>query len=367
MSASGGEKKETRLRISDTTIGIIKLCAIIITFYFGLAFLVFVVESGTEGASINSYPQALWYTLVTLSTVGYGDLYPVSALGRVAGGVVILCSVGLIGYTVGKLGDQLIENNRRKFLGMNGTKFTGHYIIVGWNEVSRIVINELLSAGFNVALLTDEEKDITEIRSTFDEERRLFVSFGLLESESSYRKLNIDDAIGAILLCENDTRTLIIVLHLREMCPGLKITAYIQNSQLRKTVENAGVSYVVSPNEVIGRMIASATFEPDVSHFLEDILSTTTADDDLDIQEYQLSEGHELVGRTFRDAVGTILERTKARLLTYSRSVNGKWEISKSNDDGQTLRADDYLIVLTNFDSATRLSGYLGVKQGRKV
>lgn len=366
MATSGGSTHHGEHRLSDSTIRLIRLCATVIIFYLALSLLVFIVESGAEGASITSYPKALWYTLVTLSTVGYGDLYPVSGAGRVAGGVVILCSVGLIGYTVGKLGDQLIENNRRKFLGMNGTKFTGHYIIVGWNEVSRIVINELLSAGFNVALLTDQEKDITEIRSVFDDDR-LFVSFGLLEGEGSYRKLNIGEAIGAILLCDDDTRTLIIVLHLREMCPGLKITAYIQNSQLRKTVENAGVSYVVSPNEVIGRMIASATFEPDVSYFLEDILSTTTADDDLDIQEYQLIAGHELVGSTLQNAMEAIAARTNARLLTYSRNSDGKWKISKDTNGAQILRADDYLIVITNFNSATRLASYLGVKQGRTV
>ncbi len=366
MAISGGSTQQGERRLSESTIKLIRLCLTVIIFYLALSLFVFIVESGAEGASITTYPQALWYTLVTLSTVGYGDLYPVSGPGRVAGGVVILCSVGLIGYTVGKLGDQLIENNRRKFLGMNGTKFTGHYIVVGWNEVSRVVISELLSAGFNVALLTDQEKDITEIRSVF-EDNRLFISFGPLEGEGSYRKLNIGEAIGAILLCDDDARTLIIVLHLREISPGLKITAYIQNSQLRKTVENAGVSYVVSPNEVIGRMIASATFEPDVTYFLEDMLSTTTADDDLDIQEYQLPAGHELAGSSFEKATEIIGGKTDARLLAYSRQVEGKWQISRNADRGHILRADDYLIVIANFNSATRLAAYLGVKQGRAV
>lgn len=342
-----------------------KPVALLLLIYFGLALLVFIAESGGESASIRSYPQALWYTLVTFSTVGYGDVYPTTTFGKIIGSMTIICSVGLIGYTVGKLGEQILENNRRKFLGMNGTNFKNHYLIVGWSEVSRIVISEILSAGFKVALLTDNESDITEIRSVFDDDN-LFISFGLLESDASYRKLNIDDATGAILLCDDDTRTLIIVLHLREMRPELKITAYIHNSRLRRTVENAGVSYVVSPNEVIGRMIASATFEPDVSVFLEDLLSTTTADDDLDVQEYRLSPGHELIGSTVNDANNVISQKTGARLLTYSRRVGGRWEISKNTDGTPILQADDYLIVIASFASATRLSTYLGVGQGRQ-
>jgi len=356
------------MAIPETTMRIIKLIGTILIIYLGLSLIIFLMESGDDGASIKTFPNALWYTLVTLSTVGYGDMYPVTTLGKVAGGAVILCSVGLIGYTVGKLGDQLIENNRRKFLGMNGTDFKGHYIVVGWNDVSSIVIGELLSAGFRVAVLTDDERNITEIRSVFGEKNdRLFICFGLYENDAAYARTNIDDAAGAILLCDDDTRTLIIVLHIRQIRPDLKITAYIQNSQLRRTVENAGVSYVVSPNEVIGRMIASATFEPDVSVFLEDILSTTTSDADLDIQEYQLCDGHELVGRTMREAYQMISDRSSARLLTYSRkSPAGRWEISRSIDAEQILHADDFLITIVNLDAAKRLGDYLGVPQGRR-
>jgi voltage-gated potassium channel len=351
---------------SKHVLQIARIISTMLLLYLGLSLAIFLVEAGADKPSIDSYPHAMWYTLVTFSTVGYGDMYPVTTLGKVVGGVIIVCSVGFISYAVGKLGDQLLENNRRKFLGMDGTRFKHHYIVVGWNEVSRVVVEEILAAGFKAAILTDEESDITEIRSVFDNDN-LFVAFGLYESDAVYRNLNIDDAAGAILMCNDDTRTLVIVLHLRELRPDMKITAYIQNSRLRRTVENAGVSYVVSPNEVIGRMIASATFEPDVSAFLEDILSTTTADDDLDLQEYQLRAGHEIVGMRFRDAYDAISERTGARLLTFSRRDGAAWHVSKNSDPAQLLRADDYLIVIVNHDAARKLSDYLGVSQGRKI
>ncbi len=156
-------------------------------------------------------------------------------------------------------------------------------------------------------------------------------------------------------------------MQLRELRPDVKITAYIQNSRLRRTVENAGVSYVVSPNEVIGRMIASATFEPDVSTFLEDILSTTTSADDLDVQEYHLREHHELVGVGFGTAYDVLYRKTGARLLTYSRRSERGWTVERGLGAEDVLAADDYLILLANADCARALAHFLGVEQGRRV
>ncbi len=354
------------MMIPSHTLRFIKTLVIIVAAYLGLALAVYLVEAGEPDALIKTYPHALWYTLVTFSTVGYGDMYPVTTLGKFVGGVIIICAVGFISYAVGKLGDQLLENNRRKFLGMNGTKFNGHYIVVGWSELAKIVVEEIIAAGFNVALLTDSEDSITDIRSVLSDDR-LFVVYGQFESDVAYDRLNLPEAAGVILLCEDDTRTLVVVLQLRELRPDVKITAYIQNSRLRRTVENAGVSYVVSPNEVIGRMIASATFEPDVSTFLEDILSTTTSTDDLDIQEYRLREHHELVGVAFGAAYDLLHRKTGARLLTYSRHRERGWTIERGLAVDDVLAADDYLILLANADGARALTHFLGVEQGRRA
>jgi voltage-gated potassium channel len=299
--------------------------------------------------------------------VGYGDIYPVTPMGRIVGSLLIVLSVGFIGYIIGKFGELALESTRRRFLGMDGTDFTGHYVIIGWNDLARTVIKEMLTAGFPVAALTSEERDIAEMRSVFTDSRNFYVSFGLYSEEGALDRLNIREAAGAVLLTGDDTTTLITVLELKRINPDLKITAYIANSQLKRTVENAGVSYVISPSEVLGRMIASAAFEPDVSTFMETILSSTTSDDDIDLQEYRLPPSHELVGRTVADAGSLLLKHSGAQLLTYSRKSDGRWQVVRSHASDHYLQGDDYLIVLANHTSASRIAAYLGVKQGRAV
>lgn len=350
---------------SEITRKIAVTSGVVLGLYLIAALLMYIVESDADGAMITTYPDALWYALVTVSTVGYGDMYPITFGGKILGGVLILASVGFIGYVVGKFGEYAVENSRRKFLGMNGTKFNNHYIVIGWSELARIVISEMLAAGFQVAVLTNRENDIAEMRSIFTDSSGFFAAFGVYEGDEAYRRVNIRAATGAIILTGDDTATLVTVLHLRQLNPNLKITAYIKNSQLKKTVENAGVSYVVSPNEVVGRMIASAAFEPDVSTFLEDILSTTTADDDLDIQEYRLKPDHELINKTIHQAGDAILSRTGARFLAYSRKNGNGWKVSASIEGSETLQAEDHLIVMANHSSGRKLKEYLGVSQGR--
>ena len=360
------ERTARTLRISKEAAGILRIALIIIVVYLIAAWAVLQIERDADGATITSYGKALWWTLVTVSTVGYGDMSPVTPLGRIIGGSVIIVSVGFIGYVIGKLGELGAELSRRRFLGMDGTIFSHHYIVIGWNEIARIVVKEILNAGFNVAALVDKETEITELRSMFTDAKRFFVTFGLSEDDAAFARLNIREATGAILLIDDDTKTLITALELKRMNPTLKVTAYIHNSRLRKTVENAGVSYVVSPNEIVGRMIASASFEPDVSVFLEDLLSTTTSDEDLDVQEYQLKGSHELVGRSFADAARELESRTSARLLSFSRRIDGAWKLAGSKAAAQTLQPNDYLIVLADHDGARAIGSYLQVSQGRR-
>ena len=67
------------------------------------------VEAGHDDASINSIGDAVWYSLVTITSVGYGDYYPVTTGGKFLGGILVLCSVGLFGYIVGSLGNRITK------------------------------------------------------------------------------------------------------------------------------------------------------------------------------------------------------------------------------------------------------------------
>lgn len=351
-------------------------------FLMVMAAIIYAVESRVDGALIRSYPQALWYTLVTISTVGYGDHYPVSNAGRLLGSFVIIFSLGFMGYIVSKIQDYVVDNNRRRHLGMYGTDFTRHYVVIGWNAISRTVITELLRARHRVALLAPKAEDLQDVDSYFPHESSLFRTFGLYEDETIYKRLNVAEAAGAVLLCQDDAKTLITAVQLRKQNGTLPVTAHIENIALKETIRHAGVSYVASSNEIVGRMMASAAFEPDVNAMLEDLLSTAyekdrkqergkAGGDAYDIQEYRVGEKSAMSGKRFGDVVQALQNAQAGRALAVSRKRPDAddWVLDKDPDpDRFTVAAGDYLVAVVNVVQAANLMKLLDAGgQGRSA
>ncbi|MFH1091298.1 MAG: potassium channel family protein, partial [Pseudomonadota bacterium] len=87
--------------------------------YVGLLFLLVFLERGGEKANIKNLPDAVWYSLVTLTTVGYGDFFPTTTAGRLVGFLFLLGSVGLLGLLVSRLTDSLATAKERRKMGFN--------------------------------------------------------------------------------------------------------------------------------------------------------------------------------------------------------------------------------------------------------
>jgi voltage-gated potassium channel len=340
---------------------------IFIGFFLVAAAFIQYFESLHSESSIRSYGQALWYTLVTISTVGYGDYYPVSAQGKVVGSLVIIFSLGFAGFLIGKIQTSVAENIRRRNLGMKGCDFSNHYAVFGWNPKSRIVVLELLKAGKHVALLAETELQLTEIDNAFHKQRNMvFKTFGPFESEEMYERLQLEKAASIILVCDDDTATLITSLNLRKLYPNAQIIAHIANPMLKETISSAGVTYVVSSNEIVGRMIASAAFEPDVSRVLEDLLSGTDSEDEFDIQQYLIRTDSLVCGKTIAETEKILNDANAGRVLAISmKQVDMQRRIEKNPNSDQIVNAEDYLITIVNGQQASRLRKLLGgISQG---
>ncbi len=347
-------KKRSEIRVL-TWIGIL------VGFFVIAAGLIQYFESAHSESSIRTYSQALWYSLVTISTVGYGDYYPVSSGGQFIGSLVIVFSLGFAGFIIGKIQSSVSENIRRKYLGMKGCAFTGHYIVFGWNNNSRIVVHELLKADKRIAVLASTESQLTEIDNVFHKKREfVFKTFGPFESEEIYERLNMDTAASIILVCDDDTSTLITALNLRKRYPKAQIIAHIANPALKETIATAGVTYVVSSNEIVGRMIASAAFEPDVSRVLEDLLSGTEGEDEYDIQQYKLTPASKLLGKTVLEAEAELHECHAGRLLAVvGIQPDGTRQIDKNPRTDKILVEGEYLVLIVNGKEAKELKGHI--------
>ena len=152
----GTLKKNLRLRIALQI-------ALVLTIYFVLVTLLIHVEKDSEQSAITNYPNAIWYSLVTLTTVGYGDLFPATVYGRYIGFIFILTSIGIFGLLIGKVTTLMATIKDDKKLGYSGTSFTNHAVIIGWNDFGWQVADQLVGVGKQLAIVTNKKDDVASM------------------------------------------------------------------------------------------------------------------------------------------------------------------------------------------------------------
>ena len=112
------------------------------------------LEAGAPNSQFTSIESAVWYVVATLTTVGYGDVVPVTYWGRMIGIIFLLSSLGVYGFIIGQIANFMSTLKEHKELGLNGTGFRNHVVMVGWNDFGQSVISHLIGAGKQVAVIT---------------------------------------------------------------------------------------------------------------------------------------------------------------------------------------------------------------------
>ncbi|MGB3849292.1 MAG: potassium channel family protein [Tunicatimonas sp.] len=342
---------------------------------YGLAFLVYLLivglvyfaERGQEGANITTLPEALWFSVVTLTTVGYGDYYPVTALGRFANLLFLLGSVGVIGYLISQLTGQVNQYIERKRLGLLGTNFSNHILVIGWDKFGKQVVDELVHTGKPVAIVTNNKDEIDLIHEAYAK-REVFALFADYRNIETFEKANIGQAATVFINFVDDTEVLIYLLNLKKAYPNLNYVVSLTNPSLRETFQSAGVRYVVSQTEIASRLVASYTFEPDVAMMAESLMTTALGGEDYDLLEYRVTAQNPYVGHDCVDAFIDLKKQHDCVLVGINqRQPDGRRVLHKNPSGGITIGEHDYLILICDGEAKRKLTEVFGVDEGRML
>ncbi|MBI9061435.1 MAG: potassium channel protein [Marinilabiliaceae bacterium] len=330
-----------------------------IVIYLCLIYVVSLLERGQPNANINSMADALWYAVVTLTTVGYGDFYPVTIAGKLVGLFIILGSLGVLGYVIGEVTSRISTYMEKKKNGFFGTKFEDHYVIIGWSEFGRQVADQIFNAGHKIAFVTNSKNDLELIQDLYPADN-CFVLFADYNNTAAYEKVNITKSKAVFVNFREDTETLVFVLNLKKAFPALSIIVNCSNPELKETLQNTGVSHVVARQEVASRMVASYLFEPHVAEYTEDLISTSVLADDQDIQQFKVLAGNPYVGKTYFDAFVELKKNVNVILI----GLVDKGQLLKDPADDFVIREGHYVIVISRGDDKMKLEKVFGVQEG---
>ncbi len=344
----------------------LRIVVIILGFMVGygiLTSILFTLESRDPNANIKDMGDAIWFAMVTLTTVGYGDLTPITREGRIFGSIFLLGSLGFYGVMIGQIStimNTIKENNK---LGMNGTNFTNHVVIIGWSDFGKAVVDQLIAAGRNVAIVT-KVKDNIDIIQEFYPKKNVFTLFSDYANFDLLSKLNVEESSIVFVNLDDDTEKLVYVLNLKKHFNHLKYVVTLDNANLKSTFQSAGVTYAVSKHEIASRLLASYIFEPDVAEYSEEIIAFPQTDEDYDIKQYLIVEDNPYNNLYYEKVFYDMKKEFNAVLIGIVKIEGGKKRLIKNPESQVMINEGDYLIMITNKNSVKKLKKFFNVEEG---
>lgn len=332
--------------------------------YLLITYLLYLAERGEEGSNINNLPDAFWYTVVTLTTVGYGDYYPVSTFGRIVGLVFIIGSVSVIGYLISLATNQYSAYLEKKRLGLLGTKFEHHIIVIGWDKFGKQVVDEVVGSGKQVAIVVNDKATVDLIHEAYTN-KEVFVLYTDYSNLDAFAKANIEQAATVFINFPDDTEVLIYLLNLKKRYPDLNYVVSLNNPSLKETFAAAGVRYVVSKTEIASRLVASYTFEPDVALVAESIMTTALEGKEYDLLEFRVGPQNPYVNKDYLDSYIDLKVEHDCVLVGINKKKNGKRVLLKNPSKGVSIEEGDYLVMICSGEAKQKIKKLFGTTEGR--
>lgn len=301
-----------------------------------------VVIAGSIGFHlIEGWPlfDGLYMTLITMTTVGYGETHPLSTYGKVFNMFLILTAVVAGGFLISAVTQVMLQFELHNFLGRRRmerelTKIRDHYVICGAGRVGRSVAREFKAHGVPFSIV---ERDPERARWAIDQNVPVVV--GNAHSEADLDRAHIREARGLVAAVTSDAENLYIVLTARGMNSNLKIIARASEDEATPKLLSAGATEVVSPYHFVGRRIAHILLRPHVIDFLEAAFGNQRLDAEL--EEVRVPPGSALAGKTLADT--EIRQQTGALILALKHSDGS---LSVNPTSGAIIRPDDCLIAV---------------------
>ncbi len=260
-----------------------------------LVLILFIVLFGTAGyVGIEGWGvlDALYMTIITLTTVGYREVHPLSDRGLVFTMILLVGGVGTFFYVVTAGARTVVEGELqavfgRKRLEKKIRELRNHYVICGYGRMGRIISRELREKDVKFVVI---EKD----RGMLHDREDVLAVTGDATRDDSLRDAGIEKARGLISVLPTDAENLFVVLSARGLNPDLFIVARAVEEGSEQKLLRAGADKVVSPYHIGGIRMAYTVLRPAVVEFIE--FATRTGNIELRMEEVPITEGSRLVG-----------------------------------------------------------------------
>jgi voltage-gated potassium channel len=311
---------------------------------------------GTAGFMfLEGYPafDAFYMALITISTVGYQEIHPLSHAGRIFNSFLIFFGVAAMFVAVGGITQTVIELEFQDSYGKRRKKkmidnLHGHFIVCGFGRVGRNASSELQRLQAPLIVIDRNPQRV---------ERAMQLGMVAVEADATrddtLRAAGVMRAKGLIASLPSDAENLFIILSAKTLNPGLKVVTRASEEEAEIKLRRAGADIVFTPYTIVGHRLAQALVKPHLVEFLN--LATTDVGPEVMLEQLLLGQKTDLAFKTF----GEIQQRCPTGVIPLAvRRAGGQMAFNPS--PATLVSAGDYLIAIGEKPGLENLERLLG-------
>ncbi len=316
-----------------------------------LAVLLLLITLGTAGYMVLerwNLLDSLYMTVITLATVGFREVRDLSDPGKVFTIVLIIFGVSVLGFTLGKLAQIMLEGQFQRFIGRRMVEkriesLKDHYIVCGYGRIGSLICREFAARPLPFVVVENNPEVIDKLES----EGHACIRGNATEDETLLNA-GILRAKGLVSSVTSDTENVYITLTARGLNPDLFILARAGEEGSEVKLKRAGATKVISPYHIGGSRMAQAILRPNVVDFIE--IATGGGHLDLQMEEIDIPEGSYCVGQNLQ---GTGFRKQTGVIIVGIKKATGRMVFNP--DSNTQIDARDTLIILGEQASIAKL------------
>lgn len=298
------------------------------------------IYARVEGIPLN---DALWWAVVTMTTVGYGDISPDTLSGKLIGVFLMLTGIGFLGLLTATIASVFVENRMMQYKGLNDIKARNHFVICGWNHQAAHIVSELLAdpkaRERPVVILAELEEHPLPDMSVH------FVRGGV--QDKTLDKAALPDADTVIIVADEkvdpayrDAKLVMDTLTVRSRCPKVYICAELTDAQNLEHARRAGANEIIIEGELRSHLIAQAALDHGVSELVSELMSNGAGH-----ELYKTAIPDSMAGKKFYEVFCEL--KRERNVISLGVRRHGDNTLVTNPDGDYRLQKGDRLILLS--------------------
>jgi voltage-gated potassium channel len=322
---------------------------------YSLIMLIGIVAFGTCGYYlIEQMPlfEAFYMTIITISTVGFAEIIPLTQAGRVLTVFIIILGISVGAYTIGMLVRAFIEGELLKIVGrkkvqkqVSGLK--NHFIICGFGRIGRTICSELEADSIDFVVIEQDPSAIEDI----DAQKYLYLEMDAT-SEDALTQAGIMKAKGIATAVNSDANNVFITMTAKSLRPDIFILARASEEKNEKKLIRAGATRVVSPYLIGGRRMAQMLKKPTVVDFID--IAMMGSHLGLMMEEARIGNNSDLIGKNLIDSH---LRRDYGVIIVAIKKMSGDMIFNPM--PSEILESGDVIVVIGKKEDLKRMSSVM--------